>query len=157
MQYRFFAVPVKYEADAEAELNEFLKSIRLITIHRELICQEGLYYWAIAIEYSDTDSKETHKTGAAKKRIDYKEVLSPENFEIYAKLRDWRKETAAKEAVQLYTIFTNDQMAAMVEKKITTKNGLKEIDGVGEARIEKYGNTVLEILKKSFEKDKPNP
>jgi len=155
MQYRFFSIPVKYESDAEAELNEFLKSSRVITIHRELICQEGLYYWAIAIEYSDSDSKETNKTGALKKRIDYKEVLSPEDFAVFAKLRDWRKETAGREAVQLYTIFTNDQMAAMVEKKITTKNGLKEIDGIGDARVEKYANAVLEILKKEFQTENP--
>lgn len=79
-------------------------------------------------------------------------MLSPENFAIFARLRDWRKETAAREAAQLYNVFMNDQLAAMVEKRITTKKGLMEIEGVGEARVEKYGDAVLAILKEEFAK-----
>ncbi len=44
----------------------------------------------------------------------------------------------------------NDQLAAMVQKKITTKAGLKQIEGVGDARVEKYGDAVLAILKQSY-------
>ncbi len=150
VQYKFFSIPVGYEADAEAELNNFLRTIRLITIHREFVCQETRAYWAIAVEYMTGDGKAGHKTTSGKKKIDYREVLSPENFAIYAKLRDWRKETAAKEAVQLYNVFMNDQLAVMVGKKITTKAGLREIDGVGDARVEKYGDAVIAILKEEL-------
>ena len=87
---------------------------------RELVCQENRFYWAIAVEYGEGDAKASPKSGAGKKKIDYNEVLSPENFAIYAKLRDWRKETAAREAAQLYNVFMNDQLAAMVEKRIVT-------------------------------------
>lgn len=152
LQVKFFSIPVKYEEDAEAELNAFLKSVRLITIQRELVCQENRFYWAVAVEYAEGDGKTAMKSGAAKKKIDYKEVLSPENFAIFARLRDWRKETAAREAAQLYNVFMNDQLAAMVEKRITTKKGLMEIEGVGEARVEKYGDAVLAILKEEFAK-----
>jgi superfamily II DNA helicase RecQ len=86
----------------------------------------------------------------AKRKIDYKEELSPENFAVFAKLRDWRKETAVKEAVQLYTIFMNEQLATMVEKRVTSKSELLAIDGIGNGKVEKYGDAVLAILNAEF-------
>ena len=149
LQYRFFCVPVTRAEDVEADLNAFLKTVQVITLHRDLICQEERFYWAIAVEYTTGRTEGGRKREVGKKRIDYKEVLSPEDFSIFAKLRDWRKETAATEAVPLYTVFMNDQLAAMVRKKVSTKAGLREIEGVGDARIEKYGDAVLGILKQS--------
>ena len=151
IQYKFFSVPVNDEADTEAELNGFLRTIRLITVHRELISQEGRSYWAIAVEYATGAGKDPRKSIAARKRIDYKDELSPEDFAIFVKLRDWRKEIAGQEAVALYTVFTNDQLATMIEKKITSKTKLREINGIGDARVEKYGDSVVSILKKVFE------
>lgn len=152
LQYKFYSVPVVCEPEIEEDLNTFLRSHSIITIHRELICQNGCYSWALAIEYQSGDKKEGTKKDTAKKRIDYKEVLSPKAFSVFARLREWRKETAAKEAVQLYNIFMNDQLAAMVEKRITTKEGLRGIEGIGEARVKKYGEAVLSILKNEFSK-----
>jgi len=149
---KFFSIPVQYEGDAEAELNAFLKTVRLIAIQRELVCQENRFYWAIAVEYAEGGGKAPSKSDAVRKKIDYKEVLSPENFAIFVKLRDWRKETAAREAVQLYNVFMNEQLAAMVEKRIASKKALMEIEGVGDARVEKYGDAVLAILKEEFAK-----
>jgi len=152
LQYRFFSISVTYASDIESDLNAFLKTVQVITIHKELICQESRYYWAISVEYQEGRQKDVRKSDLIKKKIDYKEVLSPEDFSIYAKLRDWRKETAAREAVQLYNVFMNDQLAAMVQKKVITKSALKDIDGIGDARMKKYGDAVLSILKSEFDK-----
>ncbi|MGK5093443.1 hypothetical protein WDW89_15720 [Deltaproteobacteria bacterium TL4] len=38
------------------------------------------------------NGKDSLSRDAIKKKIDYKETLSPENFVIFARLRDWRKE-----------------------------------------------------------------
>ncbi|MBF0202606.1 MAG: HRDC domain-containing protein, partial [Desulfamplus sp.] len=152
LQYKFFSIPLGRESDDEDELNAFLKGVQIVTVHRELICQESRYYWAIAVEYQAGGSrpKDVRKSELAKKKIDYREVLSPEDFAIYVKLRDWRKETAAREALQLFNVFMNEQLAAMIQKRVTTKSALKEIEGVGEARVAKYGDAVLAILKDSF-------
>jgi ribonuclease D len=78
--------------------------------------------------------------------VDYKEVLKPEEFEVFSRLRDWRKATADKEGVPVYVVLTNEQLAQMVQKKTNSKAGLKEIEGVGDARVEKYGDALLQIL-----------
>ncbi len=145
-------MPVSSAEDAEIDLNAFLKTVQVITVHRDLICQENRFYWAIAVEYATGRLNEGRKGAGGKKKIDYKEVLSPEDFAVFVKLRDWRKETAAREAVPLYTIFMNDQLAGMVIKKVRTKSQLGEIDGIGRSRIEKYGDAVLSILKEAGNK-----
>ena len=53
---------------------------------------------------------------------------------------------AEKEGVPVYTIFTNEQLAQMVQKKVNSKVGLKEIEGVGDARVEKYGEALMQML-----------
>ena len=47
----------------------------------------------------------------------------------------------------VYTIFTNEQLAQMVQARATTKAALEQVAGVGDARIEKYGARMLEVLR----------
>ncbi len=70
---------------------------------------------------------------------------------MFAKLRDWRKEMAGKESNPVYTICTNDQLAEIATKKITTLKGLEEVNGIGEARIKKYGEAMLNIVKQEIQ------
>ncbi len=70
----------------------------------------------------------------------------PEEFEVFSRLRDWRKAVAEKEGVPVYVVLTNEQLAQMVQKKVNTKTGLKEIEGVGDPRVEKYGESLLALL-----------
>ena len=72
--------------------------------------------------------------------------MSPTDFAVFARLRDLRKEIAQAEAVPVYTIFTNEQLAQMVQTRTTTKAALEKIAGVGDARIDKYGARLLELL-----------
>jgi superfamily II DNA helicase RecQ len=77
---------------------------------------------------------------------DYKEILSPDDFAVFAKLRELRKEMAQAEAVPVYTIFTNEQLAQMVQDRCGSKADLEKVAGVGDARIEKYGPRFLGLL-----------
>jgi len=78
--------------------------------------------------------------------VDYREILKPEEFELFSRLRDWRKGVAEKEGVPVYAVLTNEQLAQVVQGKRATKVDLKEIDGIGEARVEKYGESLLRVL-----------
>jgi len=73
-------------------------------------------------------------------------VLSPDDFAVFARLRDLRKEIAKEEAVPVYTIFTNEQLATLVTARARSKADLEKVAGVGDARIEKYGERFLAAL-----------
>jgi len=150
LQYRFFHIRATESHDAEEELNRFLVSVRVVNIHREFVDQGGNSFWSVAVEYlTPGTDKPSDSKGKGKPKVDYHEILSSEDFAVFAKLRDWRKETAEKEGAPVYTVFTNEQLAKIAEKCITAKNALLEIDGIGEARVGKYGDAVISIVKQS--------
>ena len=79
--------------------------------------------------------------------IDYREVLAEQEFAVFAKLRALRKTLAEREGLPAYALFTNDQLAAMVQQRATSTTALAAIEGVGKARVEKFGNAFLDILR----------
>lgn len=107
---------------------------------------------SLLVEYlsGGGDSLQTQAKERVKNRIDYKQVLSPEDFAVFVKLRDWRKQQAEEFGVPVYTIFTNQQLAEMVTLQVTSKTQLRDIDGVGDARLGKYGDAVLPLLQKEL-------
>lgn len=69
--------------------------------------------------------------------------MSDDEFALFARLRELRKKIAEEEAIPPYAIFTNEQLADMVRKKVTTLQAMKEINGIGDAKISKYGQVFL--------------
>ena len=151
VQYKCFVLSIKNSMDEEEEFNRFLRSVKVLTIHREFTSCGENSYWCFAVEYlySKNDQSESNKSKTGKPKIDYKEVLSPEDFALFAKLRDWRKEIANIDKVPLYTIFNNEQLAQIAREKITTNAGLRGISGVGETRAKKYCEAVGKIIKEN--------
>jgi len=148
MQLKLFVLPLKNLAEAEAEMNAFLRSRRVLAVKKEFVPDGENSFWTFCVEYLDAVSTGTGSSGLGGKppKVDYKEVLKPEEFQVFSRLREWRKGVAEKEGVPVYAVLTNEQLAQIVQKKVNSKAGLKEIEGVGEARVEKYGAAVLERL-----------
>jgi superfamily II DNA helicase RecQ len=46
----------------------------------------------------------------------------------------------------MYVVCTNEHLAAMVQNKCQTKADLQKINGLDEAKIEKYGQAFLNVL-----------
>lgn len=65
---------------------------------------------------------------------------------MFVRLRQWRKTAAAEEGVPVYTIFTNEQLAEVARLRPSSKAALGEIEGIGEGRVTKYGEAVLQAL-----------
>lgn len=148
-------IPVRDAAGAGSELNGFLRSHRILSVDRRWVDQGEGSFWAFCVDYLESTggdaSPSSTSSGQGRGKVDYREVLSPEDFTVFVGLRDLRKELARTEAVPVYTIFTNEQLARMVQTRVTTKAGLERIAGVGDARIEKYGARVLDFLRGHWE------
>jgi superfamily II DNA helicase RecQ len=148
MPYRFFTIPIQDAGEAEAQLNAFLGSHRVLAVERRWVDQGSHSFWSFCVDFQPPGSKPKTEMPrfAQRERIDYKEKLPPEQFAVFAKLRDLRKEIAQAEAVPMYTVFTNEQLARMVTDQVRTKAALARIEGIGEARVAKYGPRFLELL-----------
>lgn len=148
MKHKFFIIPAKDPTQAEAELNTFYAQHRVTGVEKQFIADGANSFWSVCLTWVDNEGALGNTTinRSSKGKIDYKEVLSEEEFIVYAQLRDIRKGLAERDGVPPYAIFTNDQLAKMVKQRVSSKAGLLELDGVGQARVDKYGDTVLTCL-----------
>ena len=147
MQMFFYSIPARGDSRAQEELNSFLRSHRVLNLHREFVAQGDNSFWALAVEYMEgTHSAVDSQKRSGRERIDYKETLSPGDFALFAKLREWRKTAAEKEGVPVYAVFTNGQLASVASKRPSSMAQLREVEGIGEARAGKYGAAVLSLL-----------
>lgn len=146
MKYRIFTLPVPAEPSDEEDLNGFLASHRVVNVTHDLVMKPDGACLVFVVEYIEGgDAVKGKAQKGNSQRIDYREKLSEADFEIFRQLRDLRKSLAERDGVPVYTVFTNAQLAAIVEGRVRSKAGLKGIDGVGQARVEKYGEPLLKL------------
>lgn len=144
------------------ELNRFLASHRVVGVEKHLVSAAGAGpAWVFCVEYLQGAAPEG-RAGAGGlsqpgMKVDYRAILSPEDFGVFSKLREVRKALAERDGVPPYAVFTNEQLAQVVKEKVTTKAGLGKIDGIGTARMEKYGEAVLAALPGAAAGTKPGP
>jgi ATP-dependent DNA helicase RecQ len=72
--------------------------------------------------------------------------LNAEEEKLYAVLRDWRNELAARDGLPPYMIAHNDSLMTMAKIKPHTTEELVSKKGFGEKRAQKYGDELLEII-----------
>lgn len=147
MGLRFFVVPVTNSEASEQELNGFLASHKVVSIERKLIDQGVNSFWAICVDYLSHGSGDGFsKSNLTRSRVDYKAILPSDEFAVYSQLRDMRKELAQSEAVPVYALFTNEQLAQMVQRRCRSVSDLTQIEGIGESKIDKYAERMLPLL-----------
>jgi superfamily II DNA helicase RecQ len=144
MHMRFFTIPASAADAAADELNSFLNSCRVLSLDRQFVADGAGSFWAVCVSYLPSKGPEQSPKRA---KIDYKEVLGPEDFALFARLRILRKTIAEKEGVPVYAVFTNEQLACMVERRVSTQAAMGDIAGIGAGRIEKYGEVFLKELR----------
>lgn len=164
MSQHFFAIPALDPRAAEEELNRFCGAQRVVAIDRQFVAAGRDSFWAICLVTASGDGplpdavKARERRGAGRgelSRIDYKAVLSDADFALYAELRAWRKGIAEQEGVPIYAVFSNEQLAEIVRRRVDTLAALGAIEGIGAARLERYGKTLLERLRMAAVAGKP--
>ena len=69
-----------------------------------------------------------------------------DNKKLEDKLKNFRKEMSDLEGCKLYQILTNNTIDLLSNTKIDSLNDLRKINGIGDKKMEKYGEKILEII-----------
>lgn len=125
---------------AEEELNAFLRAHRVLQIDRHFA--EGSWQFCVLWQVTNAALNKSSKPG----KIDYREVLDVPTFALFARLRDLRKAISEAERLPAFAVFTNEQLAEIARMRCASKAELAKIEGVGNARIEKYGDRLLTVI-----------
>lgn len=143
----FFVSPFS-EPSSHAELNNFLKSHRIINVEKRLIDGERGTGWIFLVEYSDNAGSKSSYTMSTK--IDWRDVLTPSQFAVYDLLRKKRKEIGEKTKIPLYGILSNEQLALMSQNPPKTKEEFLKIKGVNDQKYKQFGEQFLEVIKSAL-------
>jgi superfamily II DNA helicase RecQ len=141
--YRTFFISPFGEASVTDELNKFLQANRIVNVEKRLIDSERGTGWIFLVEYGGDKKNAPPSAGS---RIDYKDVLSEQEFAVYEKVRSLRKELADKQGLPVYAICTNEQLAAMVKAMPASLHELGKIPGIGEAKLKQFGAAFVNLF-----------
>lgn len=68
------------------------------------------------------------------------------NEELFDRLRQWRSVQAKERAVPAYVVFTDATMIAIAEQLPTDLESLSGIPGIGPAKLDLYGEALIELV-----------
>jgi len=66
--------------------------------------------------------------------------------ELFERLRAWRKQRADQESVPAFVVFTDATLQLIAEQRPSSAAELLRISGVGPAKLERYGDALLEVV-----------
>jgi ribonuclease D len=149
MKIRVFSIPLLNPTPATAALDEFLKSHLVTHLDRELVADGRNSFWTVCVcaEELTGGSAPTAKSPRPQgERVDYRDVLSPTDFAVFARLRTVRSGLAIRDGIPVYSVFNNEHLAQIAMRRPSTVAQLLEIPGIGDIRAQKYGNEFLKAI-----------
>lgn len=140
MQIRIYTIPILSGERLAEEMNQFLRSKKVLQIKEELVSNaaEGSF-WCFCIRYVDDIAATERERG----KIDFKDILDETSFKRFSALREIRKKVAQEDSVPAYAVFTDNELAELAKLETITAETMKNVKGIGERKVEKYGTYFL--------------
>ena len=76
-------------------------------------------------------------------------VLSPADARLFTALKALRSSIAREEKVPAYVVFSDRTLAELAARKPRTTSGFLEVRGVGQAKLDKYGERFLSAIRRA--------
>lgn len=153
MKFQLFRVSTTDPKPGIDELNQFLERNLVHKVDQRLVDDGQESFWSFCVRFASGGQVVSQASRGASNKIDYRHVLSSEDFAIYSRLRALRKGSAEKEGVPPYALFTNEQLAEMVKRRVSSAAAIAEIPGIGTSRVTKYAEAFVDELQKAIGAD----
>ncbi len=128
-------------------LDEFIRDKQVLAVREHFFVVHELPHMACLATYLPVATESpTASRGAREKRPDPAAELPDADRTLFQSLREWRAARARKEGIPAYVILTNREMVEVVRARPETASALGAIDGIGEGKVERYGQAILERL-----------
>jgi superfamily II DNA helicase RecQ len=87
------------------------------------------------------------KRNGASPAVDDPADPTPEQSALYGRLKQLRNELAREASLPAYCVFADKTLIALAKAHPTTENDMLRVSGVGPAKLEKYGDAFLRVLR----------
>lgn len=143
MQIKLFTIPCSESNELNDEMNRFLRGNKIVNIEKQFYVLNSEAYWSFCVTYLPNQSIPIQEK---KEKIDYKEDLDENSFAKFTQLRSLRKILAEKDAVPAYAVFTDAELSLISQLDEVNERNVKKIQGIGDKRMEKYGNIICDMF-----------
>lgn len=147
MPFRTYFIPLRAPRDVEDELNSFLRSHRVVHLERRWLERPDELGWSFFIEYQEPAPSSSKVKQQSGERVDWRDKLAPADFALFCRLKDWRRGVAEAETVPAFMVFSNQQLATIAERRITSREDLAKVPGVGEAKLQRYSEPLFTVIR----------
>jgi superfamily II DNA helicase RecQ len=152
LQYTFFRVSTSAPGVASDELNQFVNSHRVTHVEKHFHAEGSEGYWSFCLQWQSRTTGTTESASSKDMpKLDYKTILSTEQFAVFSTLRAQRKQLAEKDGVPVYAVATNEQLASMVRDNVSSNAQLLRIAGFGSSKVERYGAAFIKLIRECGE------
>jgi len=127
-------------------IHAFTKDKEVISIKDYFFFKNDTPYLTFVIQYAWIPSNTRPERFQAGQE-DWRRLLNEADLGLFDLLRNWRLTRSKKEGAPPYILFSNAQLAHIVKARPQVLSDLAKIEGVGQAKIDKYGSEILEITK----------
>ena len=149
MQIKIFDILASASEQDIEVVNKFIRGHKVVDIDKQFyVSSDNIGHWSLCLTYLESQVPQPQNSQFEKReKIDYKEVLTAEDFEKFTRLRVVRKLIATNDAVPAYAVFTDAELAQIAQLPSIDTTMLKRISGIGDKRIAKYGALICEKFK----------
>lgn len=152
MQIKIFDILASASEQDVEIVNKFIRGHKVVDIDKQFyVSSDNVAHWSLCITYFAMAYQQQNNQPEKREKVDYKNVLSADDFEKFTKLRIIRKKLAEDNAIPAYAVFTDSELAQIAQLPSVDARLLKQITGIGDKRVEKYGNLICEIYKETTE------
>ena len=130
----------RLEAFDDQPLREFLATREVLAIREHFFVCNHVPYMAVVVTYaleSPTPTSAPRDAARGRRGTDWR--AQDADLLLLDALRDWRAERSRRDGVAPYMVCTNLQLVAMIKARPQSLSKLGTIDGIGKAKLEKYG------------------
>ncbi len=102
----------------------------------------------VALRQAPEGHDPSTRSGRPRKRTrEAAEVLGPHDQPLFEALRAWRTAEAKRQHVPPYVIFPDRTLIDLATRKPSNLGALAGVNGVGESKLARYGEAVLDVLR----------
>lgn len=148
---RILTLPFNPESEAfdDEPVTRFLVNKRVRRLEPQFFQTNGRAYWTVLIEY------EPVLTAAEVTQAKDQPALDETQQALLRRLRAWRRERADRDGLPVFLVATNRQLTTVAERQPRTLEALRQIDGFGKKKVERYGKDIITVVATADQP--PNP
>jgi len=125
----------------------FLADKEVLSISDHFFVKDEVPYLALVVRYRAAPVPAPAEAPRAGQRDEsWRELLAEADWPLFNTLRAWRAERAKQAGIPPYVICNNRQLAEVVSARPTTLAALGRMEGIGEAKLRKYGKDLLALI-----------